>query len=388
MRDGIIRVPVRQIAAVLAMAILAACDDAPDGSAAANQAPPPAPVTVAKPLVQELVEWDEFTGRFEAVEQIQVQARVSGYLQSVHFEDGQIVEAGQLLFVIDPRPFEAALARAEADVQRAESELELARLELGRTERLVTTSAAARATLDQRQAERSATEAALQSAQAARRQAELDLSFTRITAAVRGRVSDRRVDIGNLVNSSTLMTTIVALDPIYFVFDMSEQDFLAYQRAVLENRLPSTRDAGTKVTLKLMDDTGWPYEGSMNFVDNVVDMSTGTVRARAIVPNADGFITPGQFGTLRLPGSNPYPAILVPDAAIVADQARRLVMTVAEDGTVVPKEVRQGPRELGLRIIRRGLEPTDRVIIDGLMRARPGSKVAPQDGTITPPEAG
>jgi RND family efflux transporter MFP subunit len=371
-----------------ALLLLAGCDQGGDGHAnAAQEAPPPPSVTVAKPLVKELVEWDEFTGRFEAEQQVRIQARVTGYLDSVLFQDGDIVEAGQPLFVIDPRPFEAALSRAQADVQRAQSQLELADLELGRAERLVSTSAVARSTFDQRQAERRAADSALQAALANQRQAELDLGFTKIAAPFKGRVSDRRVDVGNLVDPSTLLTTIVSLDPIYFVFDMSEQDFLAYQRAVLENRLPSTRDRATSVNLKLVDDLDWAYTGTMNFVVNVVDQSTGTVRARAVVANPDGFITPGQFGTLRLPGSNPYPAVLIPDQAVVADQARRLVLTVDAENKVVPKEIRPGPRELGLRVVRRGLEAGDRVIIDGLMRARPGSKVAPQDGTITPAAA-
>lgn len=371
---------------LLAAPFLAACGEADQGGAAqaAKSSPPPPAVTVAAPLVQQLVEWDEFTGRFEAVESVEVRARVPGYLASIHFADGQMVEAGQLLFVIDPRPFEAAVERARADVARAQSQLTLARLDLGRTQRLVETSAAARATLDQRQAEAEAEGAAVQAAEAALREAELDLGFTRITAPFRGRISDRRVDVGNLVDAATLLTTIVALDPIHFVFDLSEADFLAYQRAVLEGRLPSTRDRNTPVGLRLMDEQGWTYQGQMNFVDNVVDRGTGTVRARAVVANPEGFITPGQFGTLRLPGSNPYDALLVPDAAIVSDQARKLVLTVAADGTVVPKEVRPGPRELGLRIVRRGLDPKDRIIVEGVMLARPGAKVSPTEGRIAP----
>lgn len=372
---------------LIAALALAGCDEASDGAAQAQQQPaaPPA-VTVAQPLVRKLTEWDEFTGRFEAVERVEVRARVGGYLESVHFEDGQLVERGQLLFVIDPRPYEAAVDRARAQLAEAESRVELARLESGRAERLVSTAATARATLDQRVAEQQGAEAALAAARAALRQAELDLGFTQVTAPIRGRISNRRADVGNLVNDDTLLTTLVALDPIYFTFDMSEADFVAYQRAVREGVLPSTRDRETIVSLRLADEEGWPRQGRMNFVDNVVDQSTGTVRARAVVDNKDLFLTPGQFGIIRIPGSPEYDAILIPDEAIVSDQARKLVLTVAADGTVTPKEIRPGPREMGLRIVRRGLGAEDRIIIEGLMRARPGAKVAAEEGRVTPPE--
>jgi RND family efflux transporter MFP subunit len=385
-RDGRVGTRLKIVLALALSWLLAACDGADErGEAEAAQAPPPPEVTVAQPLVQRLTEWDEFTGRFMPVQQVGVRARVSGYLQEIHFQDGEVVEAGQLLFVIDPRPYEAAADRIEAQITQARAQLELARLDQERTQRLVSTSAAARATLDERNAQLQAAEASLAQAQAQLRDAELALGFTRVTAPFKGRISDRRVDIGNLVTDQTLLTTIVQLDPIYLAFDMSEQDFLAYQRAVLKGELPSTRDRETIVSAHLIDEEDWPHQGTMNFVDNVVDEGSGTIRARAVFPNPDNLITPGQFGRIRIPGSPEYEAILIPDAAVVTDQSRKLVLTVAEDGTVAPKVIRPGPsRPGGLRIVRNGLERGDRIIINGIIHARPGAKVAPKDGRIGP----
>ncbi len=368
---------------------LAGCDEGEDGAAQAQQpaAAPPA-VTVATPLVRRLAEWDEYTGRFGPVQQVEVRARVSGYLQEIGFEDGQTVEAGQVLFVIDPRPYEAVAAQARAQVGQAEAQLRLAELEQGRTQQLVSSSAAARATLDQRNAELKGAQAALASAQAQLRQAELNLAFTQVTVPFRGRISDRRADVGDLVGEQTLLTTVVQLDPIHLVFDMSEADFLAYQRAVQEGRLPSTRDRKTIVDAHLVDEEGWPHRGTMNFVDNVVDEGSGTIRGRALFPNPAGLITPGQFGRIRIPGSYEYDALLVPDAAIITDQSRKMVLTVAQDGTVTPKIIRPGPSQPGgLRIVRAGLERTDRIVINGLIRARPGTKVTPEEGRIEPEPA-
>jgi RND family efflux transporter MFP subunit len=364
---------------------LAACDEAPEGDTQAQAAPPPPEVTVAMPLVRRLTEWDEFTGRFEPVQEVEIRARVSGYVDEIHFQDGQIVERGQILFAIDPRPYEATVDRLKAEIQQAEAQLQLAQLDQGRTQRLVSTSAAARATLDQRDAELASAQASLAAAQAQLRQAELDLGFTQVLAPFRGRISDRRADVGNLVSDQTLLTTIVQLDPIYLTFDMSESDFLAYQRAVQRGELPSTRDNKTLVAAHLVDEEDWPHQGTMDFVDNVVDRGSGTIRGRAVFPNREGLITPGQFGRIRIPGSPEYDAILVPDAAIMTDQSRRMVLTVDAEGTVQPKIVRPGPSQPGgLRIVRQGLEPQDRVIINGLIRARPGAKVTPKDGRIEP----
>jgi RND family efflux transporter MFP subunit len=364
--------------------LLAACDDA-DSAKATRAAPPPPEVTVAKPLIRRLTEWDEFTGRFEPIQQVSIKARVPGYLEEIGFKDGQTVEAGQALFTIDRRPYEAALDRAKAQIELAQAQLRLAQLDQERAARLVTTSAVAKATLDQRDAELGAAEANLAQARAQAREAELNLGFTQITAPFAGRVSDRRADIGNLVDDALVLTTIVQLDPIYLNFDMSEQDFLAYQRAAAKGELPSTRNQETIVAAHLVDEDGWPHPGTMNFVDNVVDQGSGTIRGRAVFPNPDGLITPGQFGRIRIPGSPEYDAILIPDAAIVTDQSRKMVLTVDAENVVRPKIIRPGPSQPGrLRIVRRGLGPDDRIVINGLIRARPGAKVAPKDGTIAP----
>jgi len=364
-------------------AFLVACNES---GSQGQAAPPPPPVTVASPLVQKITEWDEFTGRYEATASVEVRARVSGYLQSINFTDGAMVKQGDLLFVIDPRPYQAIVDSAQADLTNAQARLDLAKLQLDRAQSLVAQSNVSRSSYDQAVQERRASEAAVAQTTAALQSAQLNLGFTQVKAPMSGRVSNRRVDIGNLVTgdpSSTLLTTIVALDPIYFEFDMSEADYLAYQRAVVAGKLPSTRDNATIIQTRLPDEQDWPHAGTMNFVDNQLDAGSGTIRARAILDNKDLFITPGQFGRLRMPGSNEYDAILVPESAILTDQSNRVVMTVKDDNTVVPKIIRPGPTYPGgLRIIRDGLTAQDKVIINGLVRARPGAKVTPQPGTI------
>ncbi len=359
------------------------------GAAVAAVSPPT--VTVSQPLYQEIVEWDEYTGQFAAVEYVELRARVSGYLDSIHFEDGQIVRRGDPLFVIDPRPFEIALAQAKSQLAEATARLELANRQLARAGELRKNDFVAESTYDERAEEMRAASAAVDSARAQVQAAELDLEFTRITAPVDGRIGTHEVSIGNLITggsngNTTRLTTIVSLDPIYFIFDVSEANFLAYQRAIADGRLKSVSEGSVAVYARLPDEEDWRHGGVLDFVDNQVDRTAGTMRLRAVFTNPDLFITPGQFARLRMPGSEPYKAILVPDEALVTDQSRKLVMTVKADGTVEPRVVRPGPRELGLRIIREGLEPTDTVIIDGLMRARPGAKVTPQPGKIEPTE--
>jgi RND family efflux transporter MFP subunit len=373
---------------------LAGCDGGGDGAAEAAIAPPPPPVTVAAPLLRQITEWYEFTGRFEAIENIEVRARVSGYVQSINFVDGELVEPGQTLFVIDPRPYEAAAEEARAQLASAQARVELAGAELARAAQLVERQTVSRSIYDQRQEEERAAEAAVGMAQAALQRAELDLEFTTVRSPIAGRISDRRVDVGNLVTGdpgATLLTNIVALDPIYFVFDMNEADLLGYQRAVAGGTLPSARDHSTAIQVRLPDEEDselWPRQGTMDFMDNQVDLNAGTVRARAVLPNRDHFILPGQFGRLRLPGSPEYEALLIPDSAVATDQSNKVVMTVTADGTVAPRVIRPGPSYAGgLRIVRRGLEPSDRIIINGLMRARPGAMVTPQPGTIEAPPA-
>jgi RND family efflux transporter MFP subunit len=383
----------RQLAIAIVVLIVAAGgywliaerDSANKGQAAA--APNAPPVTVSTPLQREIVEWDEYTGQFAAVDYVEIRARVSGYLQEIHFEDGQLVKKGDLLFLIDPRPYEIALASAKAQVDTANAAIEYTNRELARAAELRQKDFVAQSTYDQRLQQMRNAAASLETGKAAVRDAELNLEFCHITAPISGRISKHEVSLGNLISGSsggatTLLTTIVSLDPVYFNFDMSEADFLGYQRAVAQGKLMSTRDDPVPVQAHLVDETSWTLKGRLDFVDNQVDRSAGTIRARGVFDNPKLFITPGQFGRIRVPGSEPYQALLVPDAAVVTDQSRKLLMTVTEDGTVVPKVVRPGPTYQGLRIIRGGVAPTDRIVINGLVRARPGAKVTPQPGKI------
>jgi RND family efflux transporter MFP subunit len=354
--------------------------------AADAPAPPPA-VTVSQPIQRELVERDEFTGQFAAKEYVEIRARVSGYLTEIHFADGQIVKEGDLLFVIDPRPYEATLAAARAQLAQANAQVDLATQQLNRSAELRKKDFEPASNYDQRVSDLKVATAATESAKAAIRSAELNVGFTRITAPLTGRISNHQVSVGNLISGSDsaatpALTTIVSLDPIYFYFDMSEGDYLTYQRATAAGKLDEARDS-SPVYVRLTDETEWPRRGLLNFIDNQVDRGAGTIRARATFPNSDFFVTPGQFGRIRIPASERYNAILIPDGAVVTDQSRKMVMTVKDDGTVEPKVVRPGPMtDDGLRIIRSGLAPTDRVIINGLVRARPGGKVTPQPGKI------
>ena len=345
---------------------------------------PPAggpPVTVAQPVVRTITDWAEYTGQFQAVDYVEVRARVSGYLTEVHFTDGQMVNKGDLLFVIDPRPYEIALAGARAKLDQALGTREYTKRQLNRASELNRKDFVAESTLDQRTEESRGAGAGAQAASAAVRDAELNLQFTRVTAPISGRISAKMVSLGNLVTggpsiaSPTLLTTIVSQDPIYVGFDMTEGEFQAQLRRGAAGLV------GSQVQLRLISETGWPREGKLDFVDNQIDKGTGTIRGRAIVANADAQLTPGAFGRVRVAASEPYEALLVPDTAIVTDQSRKLVMTV-KDGSVVPKPVKLGPMESGLRVVKDGLAPDDQVIINGLMRARPGAKVTGQPGKI------
>jgi RND family efflux transporter MFP subunit len=368
---------------------------APQGSEeAASQAagPPAPPVTVAKPLVETLREWRDFTGQFEAQESVEIRARVSGYLESVNFTDGQLVKKGDLLFVIEPRPFEIALDSAKAQLDQAEAQLQLAKVQLERTAQLRKNDYASQQTYDERAAEVKSATASRDGALAAVHQAELNLDYTRVLAPVSGRVGRHEVSIGNLVMGSTgettLLTTIVSLDPIWLMFNVSEGDGMTYKRLIQKGEVESVRDNLVKVEGQLMDEKGWPLKGQIDFVDNQYDRSSGTIRVRAAFPNPDLFITPGQFGRVRVPMSQEKPTILVPDAAVVTDQSVKLLFAVAEDGTVVPKPVELGElADDGLRIIRSGITKDDEIIINGLLRARPGQKVTPEQGEIKPPAA-
>lgn len=349
---------------------------------AEQHAPGAPPVTVATPLQQKVVDWDEFTGRFEAVEAVEVRARVGGYVQAVHFRDGQLVQKGQLLFTLDPRPAQAALAQAQAQVAQMQSQLTLSRANLARSEALLASQAVSKAEYDANKAAVDAAQANLAAANAAVRTAQLNLEYTRVTAPTSGRVSDRRVDPGNLVaggsSAGDILTTIISGGPIHFVFDGSEAVLLKYLREGKSNQ-------GAPVRIRLQDEANYSRTGQLDFSDNAVNTASGVIRLRAIVPNADGFLRPGMFGRAQVAGAGAYDALLVPDSAIGTDQSRRIVSVVAADGSVSTKAVQLGPIVQGLRVIKSGLAPTDRVIINGLQRtAQPGVKVTAQNGRITP----
>ncbi len=344
------------------------------------QGPPPAaPVTVSVPLAERVVDWDDFTGRFEATSSVEVRARVGGFVQSVHFRDGDFVRRGQLLFTLDPRPAQAQLAAARAALTQAEAQLALARTNLTRSEGLLASQAVSQAEVDTNRGAVQTAEAAVASAQANVRARQLDLEFTRVVAPSSGRVSDRRVDPGNLVaggsSQADVLTTIVSSSPIYFTFEASEALLLKYQRDARAGRAAPVR-------VRLQDEADFTRAGTLDFTDNAVDPASGTIRARAIIPNGDGFLKPGMFAQGRVAGAGAYDALLVPDSAIATDQARRVVMVVNADGSVTPTPVQLGPLVDGLRVIRSGIRPTDRIIIDGLQRAMPGMKVAPTNGRI------
>jgi RND family efflux transporter MFP subunit len=366
---------------VLGAQMLIACD----GKPAARAAPPAPAVTVARPLQKSITEWDEYTGRFTAVETVEVRARVSGFIESVHFKEGQPVKQGDLLFVIDPRPFRIAIEQAKAEVERAKAKLEIASLDVQRATPLVRSQAVTEREFDTRRSTERDAAAQVASLEAALKQAALNLEWTEVRAPISGRISDKRVDAGNLITGgqtgATLLTVIVSIDPIHFVFDGSEADFLRYSRLAATGTRPLSRDAQNPVAVRLADETDYRHQGRMNFVDNALNPKTGTIRGRAIFDNKDGLLTPGFFGRLRLFGGQ-REALLVPDAAIASDQASKIVFTVAGDGTVGTKRVELGPLVDGLRVIRSGLAPTDRIVIDGLQRSRPGQKVTAEDGKI------
>ena len=357
----------------------------------AAAAPPPPDVTVSAPLRYKVASWTSFTGQFSAVDRVELRAQVSGYLTEIHFEDGQLVKKGDLLFVIDPRPYEIALQQARAGLQTAQSALELANQQLARTTELKRSDYASGEVLDQRVQQQKGALATIEQAKASVRSAELNLEFTRITAPQSGRISAHRVSLGNLIGggqgggATTLLTTIVSLDPIHLDFDMSESDYLAYQRFLQSPH--AGKDVDRTIEASLSDEDTWKHKGVLDFVDNELDRSSGTIHARASLPNKDLLIAPGQFARLRLPMSANTEQLLVPDLAVSSDQSRKVVMTVAPDGTVVPKLVEVGILDGDLRVIKSGLGPDDRVIINGLMRSRPGTKVTPKPGTIAPPPA-
>jgi len=352
------------------------------GNAHADTPPPPV-VTVSTPLRQHITEWDDYVGRFEASQAVEIRPRVSGALQSIHFRDGDLVHKGQLLFVIDARPFAAALAEARAKENSAATALTLARSELARANRLVADQAVSREEVDTLRATAQSAAASLAAARAQVRARALDVEFTQVRAPVTGRISDRKVDIGNLVagdsaSSATLLTTINALDPIYFAFEGSEALYLKQLRA------KQAAQGSANVQIRLQDEGDYRWSGKVDFTDNALNRGSGTIRGRAVIANPDYFLTPGMFGNMRLSGGGAVDALLVPDAAVQVDQDRKIVYVVGKNGVVAVRPVDAGPLFNGLRVIRSGIGPHDKVVIRGMQYAQPGSPVSAEPGKITP----
>ena len=383
--QNLVRAPLVSLVFLLAAALAGCSDSQKQGSAG----PPLPTVTVAAPVQRTIVDQDEYVGRFVPVDSVEVRARVSGYLEQVHFQDGQLVKQGDLLFTVDKRPFQNTLDQARANLAQARSNLTYAEADLARGERLVRDKTITDQVFEQRaQAKRNA-EALVSWNEKAVQQAELDLEFTELKAAVSGRIGDRRVTPGNLVTggtagNTTLLATIMSRDPIRFEFTFDEASYLRYERFSSGGKDVTGREGSVVVALKLIDENAFPHRGYMDFVDNVIDRSSGTIRGRAVFSNTDGMFTPGMFARVRVPGSPAYPALLVPDAAIAAEQARKYVLVVDAENVARQKYVTLGQVVDGLRVVKEGLEADDRVITRGLMQARAGSKVTPQEEQPAP----
>jgi RND family efflux transporter MFP subunit len=340
-------------------------------------------VTVTQPIAKRVTNWEEYSGRFVAVETVEIRARVSGFIDKVHFRDGQIIKAGDPLFTIDPRPFEIAVESARAELARANAQVELAENEIERATPLARTGTMTQRDYDQRRANQSVARAQFQAAQASQRLALLNLEWTEVRTPIAGRISDKRVDVGNLVTGgqtgATLLTTIVSLDPIHFTFDVSESDYLRYSRLFASGARPSSRETANPVQVKLADEREWTRTGTMNFVDNQLNPRSGTLRGRAVVQNPDGFLTPGIFARLRLFGGE-LDALLIPDSAVISDQTRKIVFVIGSDGVVQARPVELGAIIDGLRVVQAGLTRDDLIAVDGLANpaVRPGAKVSPQ----------
>lgn len=343
----------------------------------APEAPPKPHVSVAYPIIKQVIDWDDFIGRFEAIQNVTVIPRVSGAITEVLFKNGQDVKAGQPLFIIDPRPFKAAYDQAvgELDNEKATLTNTIANFERGK--KLLAANALAREQYDARLAAEQEAEAQVEADKAAVETARLNVEFTTVKAPVEGRMSDRKVSIGDIVTAnSTQLTTVVTLDPIWFTFEGAESFLLKYQREEKLGQRRSSRVTPNPLEIQLADENGYPHRGRMVFVDNAVDPQSGTIRAKAEFSNPDHFLTPGMFGRARLLASGAYQAMLIPDESIITDQNRRLVYVVDGGDKVEAREVETGPLVIGLRVIRSGIKPTDKVVLDGLARLVPGAEVS------------
>ncbi|MCC6946690.1 MAG: efflux RND transporter periplasmic adaptor subunit [Bradyrhizobiaceae bacterium] len=378
--------PLRLGTGAILFLALAACGDSGSQTNAQKGAPPAPPVTVAAPVKRTVVDRDEYVGRFVAVDSVEIRARVSGYLDAVHFTDGELVKEGELLFTIDQRPFKAALDQARADLQRAKAQVDLANSDLTRAQDLIERKTISEAIFEQRVQAKRAADAQLQAAEAAVRNAELNLEFTELRSPIAGRIGDRRVSRGNLVvggsqPSTSLLATIVSTDPIRFEFTFDEAAFLRYARLADGGTADSPRGTSMQIELRLLDEQQFSHKGKIDFIDNVIEQASGTIRGRAVFENPKALFTPGMFARVRMPASAPFEALLVPDTAVGTEQVRKFVYVVDGENTVRQKYVTLGHLENGLRVILKGIDASDRIIVNGQMRARPGAKVTPlQEG--------
>ncbi len=363
---------------------------------AQNAQPPPLKVSFVHPAQKEIIEWDEYTGRLQSPEAVEIRPRVSGYLQSINFKDGQMVKKGDLLFVIDPRPYQAEVDRAQAQLAQARAQAQLAVTNLNRSKELQQKQVIAQQELDNRANDYKGAEAAIGSAEASLAKATLNLEFTHVTSPIDGRVSRYTVSIGNLVNDSTLLTTVVSLDPLYTYFQVDEQSFLRYanlpdsmKKAGPTDDVSPASAAGMRVEMKVGSEDGFPHAGQLDFVDNRVDAATSTVELRGVFPNADLKLTPGLFARVRIPARETYTAILVPDDAIGTNQSSRFVFTISPDNKAHVQQVELGPiTEGNMRVIRKGVKPEDRVIVSGLLQVRPDAPVQPEEAAPSPSPKG
>jgi len=365
---------------VLLLALVLGC------GAEAPPPPPPPGVTVAAVPERDVKEWDEFIGRLEAVEAVQIRPRVSGYIQQVAFNEGNGVRKGQVLFEIDPRPYLAAMARAEAELEVARARAQLAGRDVVRAQRLVAVQAISREEMDSRSAGQEENEAAVRAAEAAVATARLDLEWTKVRSPISGRVSRAEVTEGNLVQAgadAALLTTVVSLDPIYVYFEGDEQTYLKYAALARAGSRPNSRDNRTPVELGLSDEEGFPHEGYVDFVDNQLNAEAGTIRFRAVFSNKDHLFTPGLFARIRLVGSGTYPAKLVLDRAVGTDQDKKFVLVLKPDSTVDYRPVQLGRLIDGFRVVDSGLVAGEQIVINGLQRVRPGAKVTPKTAPMT-----
>jgi multidrug efflux system membrane fusion protein len=354
------------------------------GSSGSNapSAPPPPQVSVAQVLEKRVKDWDEFTGRLQAVESVEIRPRVSGYIDKVAFTEGSQVKRGDLLFVIDPRPYKADVDRAAADVKRYKTALDLARIELTRVQRLKDSGAVSEEELDERKSALAQTEANVAGSEAALEAANLNLNFTQVTSPIGGRASRAEVTRGNLVtggiNGGTLLSSVVSMDPMYLYFDADEQSYLRYSQMARSGERPSSRDVANPVQVGLANEEGFPHSGTVDFVDNQLNPQTGTIRARAILQNKDGLYTPGLFARVQLLGSSEYSAILIDDRAVNTDQSQKYVFVLGPGNVIEYRRVKLGRIIDGLRIVREGLKSGDVIVVNGAQRVHPGITVNPQ----------